>query len=78
MAALKAGQGASDLLPWVPLVAPERQRAAAAPRVVVAQNAERIVRENVPQVVHGNWREKDKKRANEVNLASMRACHLRC
>lgn len=78
MAALKAGQGASDLLPWVPLVAPERQRAAAAPRVVVAQNAERAVRENVPQVVHGNWRDKDKKRANEVNLASMHACHLRC
>ena len=68
MAELKAGHGAPNQLLWKPLIARAHQRGGAeVVHVPAVQNTERVVRENVPQVVHPGWSTKDKKRANEVS-----------
>ena len=69
MEELENNNNIAEALPWLPL--PDMRSVTAARPTTMEQtsrnNIEHRVREIVPQVVHADWSQKDKKRANEVN-----------
>ena len=72
MEELENDNNIAEALPWLPL--PD-MRSVTATRPTTMEhtsrnNIEHRVREIVPQVVHADWSQKDKKRANEVNVSN--------
>ena len=67
MKELEENSHITEAIAWIPLQnGPAREVAssqAATPSVI---NTERVVRENVPQVIHPGWSVAEKDRANEV------------
>ena len=72
MEELENNNNIAEALPWLPL--PDMRSVTATRPTTMEQtsrnNIEHRVREIVPQVVHADWSQKDKKRANEVNVSN--------
>jgi len=67
MKELEENSHITEPIPWIPLQnGPAREVPSSQAATSSVVNVERVVRENVPQVIHPGWSAAERDRANEV------------